>query len=143
MLEPGALLCLAQLVVEGGNRFPGIALDQMLDGGIELVLQGVGDHDVLAGPLEAVAERLQAAVLPRDLPGGAGDQGEGKDRDGAGGDALRHRQAREPGGQVGDVVTERLLGKDCNDGEQGDPGKQEKQPHREFLTPAQSCVAIE
>ena len=65
LLEQGALLGLAQLVVEGGDGLSGVALDQVLDGGIEVVLQGVGDDDVLAGLLQAVAHGIEAAVLAR------------------------------------------------------------------------------
>ncbi|BBO05091.1 hypothetical protein BwSH20_33720 [Bradyrhizobium ottawaense] len=41
-----------------------------------------------------------------------------------------------------DVVTERLLGDDRDDGQQAEPGNQEKQPHREFHTPAHIFAMI-
>ncbi|XUJ33250.1 hypothetical protein ACQ5SK_35710 [Bradyrhizobium japonicum] len=71
LLEKRALLNLAQLVMEGGDGLPGIAFDQVLDGGVEVVLQGVRDDDVLAGLLEAVAQGIEAPVLAREPPGGA------------------------------------------------------------------------
>jgi hypothetical protein len=40
LLQPRALLGLAQLVVQCGDGFPGIALDQVLDSGVEVILQG-------------------------------------------------------------------------------------------------------
>ncbi|MBA7480656.1 hypothetical protein ES707_16118 [subsurface metagenome] len=132
LLQQGTPLGLGQLVVQTRDRLPGIALDQVLDGGIEMVLEGMGDDDVLAGLPQAVTECLQVAVLPREPPGRAGDQGHGKGQRCADGRALRHGEAGEPGGQVGDVVAERLLGQDRNDGKQRKPGNQEKQPHREF-----------
>lgn len=134
LLEQSALLSLAQLVLEGGDGLAGVALDQVLDGGVEVVLQGVGDDEVLPGLLEALAHLVEAPVLTRQPPGGCADQRQRHDQDRAGRDALRHRQGREPGGQVADIVTERLLGEKRDGSQQDEPGKQEKQPHREFLT---------
>jgi len=133
-LEQRTLLGLAQLVMEGGDGLPGIALDQVLDGGVEVVLQGMGDDDVLAGLLEAVAQIVEATVLAREPPGGGADQCQRQGQDRAGRNTLRDRQASEP--EVADLVTERLLGEDRDGGEQNKPGNQEKQPHRDFLTPA-------
>ncbi|WP_338311735.1 hypothetical protein [Bradyrhizobium sp. TM239] len=39
-------------------------------------------------------------------------------------------------------MTERLLGDDRDDGQQAEPGNQEKQPHREFHTPAHIFAMI-
>lgn len=55
LLEQRALLGLAQLVVQRGHGLPGIALDQVLDCRVEVVLQGMGDDDVFPGLSEAVA----------------------------------------------------------------------------------------
>ncbi|MCK1380616.1 hypothetical protein IVB33_26180 [Bradyrhizobium sp. 24] len=43
---------------------------------------------------------------------------------------------------MADIVTERLLGEDRDGGEQNKPGNQEKQPHRDFLTPAHIIAII-
>ncbi|MGY0574974.1 hypothetical protein ACTGJ9_031240 [Bradyrhizobium sp. RDM12] len=126
-----ALLGLAELVVKGGDGFPGIALDQVLDGGIEVILQGVGDDDVFPGLLEAVAQRVEAPVLTREPPGRGADQRQPGYQKRAGCDALRHRQGGKRGGQMGDVVTKRLRGEKRCGGEQDNPGNQEKQPHRD------------
>ncbi|MGY4486908.1 hypothetical protein ACVWWR_006099 [Bradyrhizobium sp. LM3.2] len=136
LLEQRALLGLAQLVVEGGDGLPWIALDQVLDGGIKVILQGVGDDNVFAGLLEAVAQIVEAPVLARKLPGRGADQCRDQRQDRAGRDALRHGKAAEPGGQVADIITERLLGEDRYGGDQNKPGNQEKLPHRDVLTPA-------
>jgi len=45
---------------------PRIALDQVLHGRVQMVLQGEGDDDVFPGLPQTVAERLQAAVLTRE-----------------------------------------------------------------------------
>ena len=142
LLEQRALLGLAQLVVERGDGLPRVALDQVLDGGIEVILQGVGDDDVFPGLLEAVAERVEAPVLAREPPCRGADQRQPGRQDRTDRDALRHRQARKRGGQMGDVVTERLRGekRDCR--EQDNPGNQEKQPHRDVPTPAHIFAMI-
>ncbi|WP_245330212.1 hypothetical protein [Bradyrhizobium sp. AS23.2] len=76
----------------------------MLDGGIEVVLQGVGGDDVFPGLLEPVAQRVEAPVLAREPPGGCADQRQCHRQDRTARDALRHGQAREQGGQVADVI---------------------------------------
>ena len=116
LLEQGALLSLAELVMEGGDGLAGIAFDQVLDGGVEVVLQGVGDDDILAGLLEAVAQGIEAPVLTREPPGGGADQRQPERHDRAGCETLRHRQVRKQGGQVRDVITKRLLGEDRDGG---------------------------
>lgn len=142
LLEQSALLGLAQLVVEGRDRLAGVALDQVLDGDVEVVLQGMGDDDVLPGLPETLAHLVEAPVLARQPPGGCADQRQRHDQDRAGRDALRHRQAGEPGGQVADIVTERLLDEKRDGSQQDEPGKQEKQPHRDFLTPAHNIAIV-
>ena len=102
--------------MEGGDGLAGIAFDQVLDGGVEVVLQGVGDDDILAGLLEAVAQGIEAAILTREPPGGGADQRQPERHDRAGCDTLRHRQVRKQGGQVRDVITKRLLGEDRDGG---------------------------
>lgn len=142
LLEQSALLGFSQLVMQGGDGLAGIALDQVLDGGVEMVLQRMGHDHVLASLPEAVAQRAEAPVLARQPPGGCADQRQRANQDRAGRDALRHRQAREPGGQVADIVTERLLGEKRDGSQQDEPGNQEKQPHREFLTPAHNIAIV-
>jgi hypothetical protein len=43
---------------------------------------------------------------------------------------------------VGNVITKRLLSENRDDGKQAKPGNQEKQPHRDFLTPAHNAAMI-
>lgn len=142
LLQQRAPLGLAQLIVQCRDGLLGIALDQVLDGGIKVILQSVGNDDVFPGLLEAVAELVEAPVLAREPPGRGADQRQPDHQNRARSDALRHRQRDKQGGQMGDFVTERLRGEKRDGDEQDSPGNQEKQPHRDVLTPAHIFAMI-
>ena len=95
MRQDGPLLGLGERLLDRCDGFLGVAVDEMLDPGIELGLGFLRGQGVLSQPLEAIAQALVLAREAEGLPYRRPDQRQGREQDGAEREPLRTRQRRE------------------------------------------------
>ncbi|MDP3692351.1 hypothetical protein [Bradyrhizobium sp.] len=91
MRQRGPSLGLGERLLDGCNGFLGVAVDEMLDSGIELGLRFVRGQGFLSKALEAIAQQLVLARETEGLPYGGPDQRQGGEQDGAERKPLRTR----------------------------------------------------